>query len=85
MNLDKLVGTAVHLQSIQARERMCNAGLRKDPRDSGEENVIARRRWEGEREQEGLRDKKILKDIVITVCGFLMSRYEEKFSEEYME
>lgn len=61
MNLDKLVGTAVHLQSIQARERMCNDGLRKDLRDSGEENVIARWRWEGEREQEGLRDKKNLK------------------------
>lgn len=58
MNLNKPLGTAVHLQSIQARERMCNDGLRKDPRDSGEENVIARWRWEGEREQEGLRDKK---------------------------
>lgn len=59
MNLDKFLYTAVHLQGIQAREIMYNDELRKDLRDSEEENVFPRQRWEREREQEGLIDKKI--------------------------
>lgn len=58
MNLDKLLGTAVYLQSIQAREIMYSDGLRKDLRDSEDKNVFTRQRWEREREQEGLIDKK---------------------------